>query len=97
MPVRGSMSSENNPTQLACVIKRSNSRHGVFEAADHGERFGPPERADRKGARRLAEIILVTIPQHQAVFDEQPLVGLDRRDKPLVARVDDAERRQQQV
>ena len=25
MPVRGSMSSENNPTQFACVIKRSNS------------------------------------------------------------------------
>src|SRR5688572_18203316 len=70
---------------------------GIFEATDHCERLGPPERANRKGARRCAKIIVVTISQHETVLDEQSLVGLYGRDEALVTRIDDAQRRQQQV
>src|SRR5690606_8365560 len=61
------------------------------------ERLGPPEAADREAAGGLAEVVEVAVTQHEAAVDEPLLVGLQRRDEPRVARVDQPDRRQQQV
>ena len=71
--------------------------HGVVDAADHGQRLGPPERADGEGAGRRPEVVGVVVALHQAGGREPLLVGAHRRDEPRIVRVDEAERRQQQV
>src|SRR5262245_54618495 len=50
--------------------KSVEERGGFVEAPDHRERLRPPERTNREGAGRVAEVVLVAISQHQAVFHE---------------------------
>src|SRR4051812_7850198 len=62
-------------------------RCGVIQAADHRKGLGPPERANGKGARRVAEVVFVAVSQHQAVLDQKPLVRFNSGDEARIARI----------
>src|SRR5436190_1291903 len=71
--------------------------HRVVESARHGERFGPPEGANRERAVRFAEVVDVAIAKDETAVDELLRVRVERREEAWIGRGDEAQRGEEQV
>ena len=85
------------PERVRVLFQALEERHGLVHFAHHRERLRPPERADRKRAGGIAEVVRVLVAQHQALGREQLLVGAHRGSEARIHRIHQADRRQQQV